>query len=196
MKRVSMMRWRLCNEALYGSVRRIVHQAAASSALALVFICAVPSRATPYPWAQADQLPVYGRANRVTNQQNREMNGVASWYGPEFAGKNTASGEVFNPEKLTAASRNLPIGSHVLVTNVGNARSVRVKINACGPFVKGRDIDVSRNAARRLTMMRKGVAPVRIKVLWIPPGAEKQISTRQDDARIHHADPTEHVHKY
>jgi rare lipoprotein A len=155
-----------------------IHQAAASSALALVFICAVPSRGAPYPWAQADQLPVYGRAHLVTNQQNHEINGVASWYGAALAGKKTASGEVFNPEKLTAASRDLPIGSRVLVTNVGNGRSVRVKINDCGPYVKGRDIDLSRKAARRLSIMRRGVAPVRIKVLWIPPGAEKRTSSR------------------
>ena len=94
--------------------------------------------------------------NREIKLVNWEIKGVASWYGAGFAGKKTASSEVFNPEKLTAASRDLPLGSHVLVTNLNNGRSVRVKINDCGPYVDGRDIDLSRKAARRLNF---GVEP-------------------------------------
>jgi rare lipoprotein A len=167
------MRARLLKKPLYRGVCRVLGVSAASAALALMFICAVPSRVAPYPWTQTDQPLVFGRTRLLADGVNQEIKGVASWYGAKFAGKKTASGEVFNPEKLTAASRDLPIGSHVLVTNLRNGRSVHVKINDCGPYVDGRDIDLSRKAARRLRIVRKGVAPVNIKVLWIPGGAER-----------------------
>ena len=170
------MRERLRNGLFYCPVRRIVKVATASATLA--FTCAAPSRAASYPWALTDQLPVYRRARPLADGVHQEIKGVASWYGAEFAGKKTASGEVFNPEKLTAASRDLPIGSLVLVTNLHNGRSVHVKINDCGPYVDGRDIDLSRKAARQLSIVRKGIAPVNIKVLWIPRGTEKRASRR------------------
>jgi rare lipoprotein A (peptidoglycan hydrolase) len=164
---------------------RIVKAALAYTLFVMLFICAVPSRTAPSIQEQqnqnsVDQPPVYGPprpvinlVNRKIRLVNREIKGVASWYGADFAGKRTASSEVFNPEKLTAASLDLPLGSHVLVTNLTNGRSVHVKINDCGPYVDGRDIDLSRMAARRLNFGRAGVAPVNIKVLWIPRGAER-----------------------
>jgi rare lipoprotein A (peptidoglycan hydrolase) len=181
MKPVSMQeRWR--NRPLN---RPIVKAAVAYTLFVVLFISALPSRTAPSLQEQqkqkpVDQLPVYGRprpvinlVNREIKPGNREIKGVASWYGAGFAGKKTASSEVFNPEKLTAASRNLPLGSHVLVTNLNNGRSVRVEINDCGPYVDGRDIDLSRKAARRLNFVRAGIAPVNIRVLWIPHGAER-----------------------
>jgi rare lipoprotein A len=89
--------------------------------------------------------------------------GLASWYGPRFHGKLTASGEVFNQEKFTAAHRTLPWGSKVKVTNLTNGKSVEVRINDRGPFGKGRIIDVSRAAARALGMVKSGIATVRIE---------------------------------
>jgi rare lipoprotein A len=91
--------------------------------------------------------------------------GLASWYGPKFHGKRTASGEVFNQEKFTAAHRTLPWGSRVKVTNLANGKSVDVRINDRGPFGKGRIIDVSRAAARALGMVGRGITTVRVECL-------------------------------
>jgi peptidoglycan lytic transglycosylase len=91
--------------------------------------------------------------------------GLASWYGPKFHGKRTASGEVFNQEKFTAAHRTLPWGSRVKVTNLANGKSVDVRINDRGPFGKGRVIDVSRAAAKALDMVGRGITNVRIE--WL-----------------------------
>jgi rare lipoprotein A len=91
--------------------------------------------------------------------------GLASWYGPRFHGKRTASGEVFNQEKFTAAHPTLPWGSRVKVTNLANGKSVEVRINDRGPFVKDRIIDVSRAAARALGMVKSGVTTVQIE--WV-----------------------------
>jgi peptidoglycan lytic transglycosylase len=98
--------------------------------------------------------------------------GQASWYGPGFAGKPTASGERFVPCKRTAAHRTLPFGTRVRVTNLQNGRSVVVKINDRGPFIQGRIIDLSRGAARAIGMIDAGVVEVEIVVKRWPPGGE------------------------
>src|SRR6516162_4452549 len=89
--------------------------------------------------------------------------GVASWYGAKHHGKRTASGEVFNQKKFTAAHLTLPSGSMVKVTNLSNGKSVTVRINDRGPFVKDRIIDLSRAAAMALGIM--GLAPVQVELL-------------------------------
>jgi rare lipoprotein A len=89
--------------------------------------------------------------------------GLASWYGAKHHGKLTASGEVFNQERFTAAHPSLPWGTRVKVINLDNGKSVYVRINDRGPFKKGRIIDVSRAAARALGMVQRGIAPVRIE---------------------------------
>ncbi len=94
--------------------------------------------------------------------------GLASWYGPKFHGKLTASGEVFNQEKFTAAHPTLPWGTRVTVTNLDNGKSVDVRINDRGPFKGGRIIDVSRAAARALGMVRRGITTVRVEWLSDP----------------------------
>lgn len=91
--------------------------------------------------------------------------GQASWYGPQFHGRPTASGEIYNQNALTAAHPELEFGTQVKVTNVNNGRSVVVKINDRGPFVSDRIIDLSAAAARSLGMISSGVAPVRITIL-------------------------------
>jgi rare lipoprotein A len=91
--------------------------------------------------------------------------GLASWYGRGFHGKLTASGEVFDQEKFTAAHRSLPWGSRVRVTNLANGKSVEVRINDRGPIGKGRIIDVSRAAARILGIVGAGIASVRVERL-------------------------------
>jgi rare lipoprotein A len=91
--------------------------------------------------------------------------GHASWYGDEFARRQTASGERFDPDKLTGAHRTLPLGTRVRVTNLLNGRSVLVTINDRGPVLRRREIDLSYAAARALGMLRQGVARVRIEVV-------------------------------
>lgn len=90
--------------------------------------------------------------------------GKASWYGPGFHGKKTASGQVFNQHALTAAHPHLPLGSRVKVTNLKNGKEVEVTINDRGPHKAGRIIDLSRAAAKKIAM--SGVA--RVKVVAIP----------------------------
>ncbi len=97
-----------------------------------------------------------------------KQRGLASWYGPKFHGKRTASGEIFNMYSMTAAHRTLPLGTYVRVKNLKNGRTVIVKINDRGPFVKGRIIDLSYEAARRLGMIKDGVVPVEITVIGTP----------------------------
>ena len=91
--------------------------------------------------------------------------GKASWYGPKFHGRTTANGETFNSYGLTAAHRSLPFGTKVKVTNLRNGRSVIVRINDRGPFIKGRIIDLSTGAAQKLNMVGSGLANVQIDIL-------------------------------
>ena len=91
--------------------------------------------------------------------------GEASYYGKELAGNRTANGERFNPHALTAAHRTLPMGTKLKVTNKANGKSVIVRINDRGPFVKKRLIDVSLAAAQQINMVRSGHAMVRLERL-------------------------------
>ncbi|WP_438997008.1 septal ring lytic transglycosylase RlpA family protein [Candidatus Puniceispirillum sp.] len=91
--------------------------------------------------------------------------GIGSWYGDEFAGKLTANGEIFDPERITAAHKTLPMPSVVRVTNLDNGKSLVVRINDRGPFVAGRIIDLSRASARLIGYKDNGLARVRVQVL-------------------------------
>ena len=95
----------------------------------------------------------------------RALNGTASWYGPRFHGKKTASGEIYDQNKLTAAHKTLPLGSKARVTNLDNGSAVEVEINDRGPFIEGRIIDLSRAAARALGFVESGTAPVRVELI-------------------------------
>ncbi|MEK0193394.1 MAG: septal ring lytic transglycosylase RlpA family protein [Oscillatoriales cyanobacterium] len=99
------------------------------------------------------------------------INGWASWYGPGFDGNLSASGERFNQNDLTAAHRNLPFGTLLMVRNLDNGRTVVVRINDRGPYVGDRVIDLSAGAASVLGMMGSGVAPVEIEVIAPKPRA-------------------------
>jgi rare lipoprotein A len=100
--------------------------------------------------------------------------GVASWYGGKdgFEGKPTASGEIYDSSLLTAAHRELPLGTVVEVTHLANNKSIRVRINDRGPFVAGRIVDLSRAAARELELIGPGVGPVRLAVVTL--GADER----------------------
>lgn len=93
---------------------------------------------------------------------------TASWYGPGYAGKRTASGERFDPNRLTAASRTLPLHSVVHVTNLRNGRSVNVEVNDRGPRAWRRGIDLSPAAAQRIGLSDRGVARVKVALLSKP----------------------------
>lgn len=99
--------------------------------------------------------------------------GIASWYGPGFHGKATASGAIYNQYELTAAHQTLPLGTHVVVTNLENGRSIEVAINDRGPFAKGRIIDLSYAAAQAIDMVGPGTALVRVDVLRSPVKLQK-----------------------
>jgi len=122
-----------------------------------------PIAKVPSP-PETEQAPPIARIP-APSQPTMMETGLASWYGPKFHGKLTASGEVFNQEKFTAAHPTLPWGSRVKVTNLANGKSVDVRINDRGPFGKGRIIDVSRAAARALGMVGRGITTVRVE--WL-----------------------------
>jgi len=91
--------------------------------------------------------------------------GVISYYADDFDGKKTANGEKFDMDAMTAAHRAFPFGTRLRVTNLDNGRSVVVRVNDRGPFAKGRILDVSRAAARKLEMTGKGTARARVEVV-------------------------------
>lgn len=98
----------------------------------------------------------------------RSVIGTASWYGPGFRGKKTASGTIFDDSKFTAAHKELPLGTRVRVTNLANGKSVEVDITDRGPFIEDRIIDLSQAAAHALGMRDRGVARVRLDLLDRP----------------------------
>ncbi len=109
-----------------------------------------------------------------------EQTGEASSYGLGFHGKTTANGEKFDKNNLTAAHPTLPLGTKATVTNLDNGKSVDVRINDRGPYVKGRDIDVSEGAAKELDMTKSGIAPVKIEAKI--PASEKAASSESSSA--------------
>ncbi len=91
--------------------------------------------------------------------------GIASYYGAKFNGRKTASGERYSHNAMTAAHRSAPFGSQIRVTNISNGRSVVVRVNDRGPWVRGRIVDVSGVAARQLGMTGRGLTRVRVSSL-------------------------------
>lgn len=116
-----------------------------------------PPSSSPSPLTQI--------TNRVKEFIASTYQGRASWYGGQFHGRRTSSGEIFNGNGLTAAHRSLPFGTRVKVTNLANGRAIVVRVTDRGPFVGGRILDVSRGAAAALGMIQSGVAKVKVDVL-------------------------------
>ena len=108
---------------------------------------------------------VGGRWYTPKVQPDYRAEGIASWYGPQFHGKRTANGEIFDQYALTAAHKTLPLPSKVRVTNLENGRQLVVRVNDRGPFVGDRVIDLSRRSAQLLGIEKTGVAPVRLELL-------------------------------
>lgn len=127
----------------------------------LAAIPGMPQRVQPARNNQPQRQAPQTAQRRVLPQPT----GIASWYGAGFHGRRSASGEIYNQNALTAAHRQLPFGTRVRVTNLKNNRSVVVRINDRGPFIRGRVIDLSAAAARILGLTSTGVAPVQLEVV-------------------------------
>jgi len=149
---------------------------AALAALALTGLaaCASDGGGARPAHAAASMRPyeVGGRRYAPQAYSHYEEVGVASWYSYPAHTRRTASGEWFDPGKLTAAHKTLPIPCTVEVTNLDNGRSIEVRVNDRGPFAAGRLIDLSRAAADRLGVTGRGVARVRVKLLGPAPMAD------------------------
>lgn len=142
----------------------------ASIALALTLSGSALNGSTPLV---TRVLPPDAMANAATTEMTLlpappdrapALTGVASWYGQHWQGRKTASGTRFDLRKLTAANRDLPLNTHVRVVNLLNGRSVDVVVNDRGPYVGARVLDLSEAAAKRLGMIKDGLAPVRIEI--------------------------------
>jgi rare lipoprotein A len=118
--------------------------------------------------------PKRGVTRPVDRSEGSVQHGKGTWYGADWHGRPTASGERFNRWKMTAAHKTLPMNTIVRVTNEKNGRSVTVRINDRGPYGKGRIIDVSEAAAGKLGMKDAGVVPVTVEVLELPPKKKRK----------------------
>jgi rare lipoprotein A len=149
---------------------------AAPIAIALAFIfhgCALVQE-TPNPLGTAAPVAKVTKPAlpRIDKQEKMEI-GHASWYGPNFHGKKTASGEIFDQGKLTAAHKTIPLGTKAKVTNLQNGNTVEVEINDRGPYIGQRVIDVSHAAANALGFVESGLTLVRIELLPEESGREE-----------------------
>jgi rare lipoprotein A len=113
------------------------------------------------------EAPLVARAS-VAKAPMKVWYGDASWYGPTFQGRTTASGELYDMTAFTAAHISLPFGAMVRLINTRNGKSAVVRINDRGPFVGGREIDVSYQAAEKLGLISRGVSKLRIELLEVP----------------------------
>lgn len=119
-------------------------------------------------WGAARLLSILKRGvAEVQISDAKTQTGYASWYGKQFHGRRTANGEVYNMDAMTAAHKELPFNTRVRVVNLKTGKSIVVRINDRGPFIKGRIIDLSRRAAGKLGMFFSGTTMVRVEIL--PP---------------------------
>jgi rare lipoprotein A len=112
---------------------------------------------------------VMGRWYYPKHEPDYQATGMASWYGPDFHGKRTANGEIYNMQRLTGAHPTLPLPSYVEVTNLANGRTIVVRINDRGPYKRGRIIDLSKRAAELLGYTRSGTAKVSVRYVKEAP---------------------------
>jgi len=126
---------------------------------------AVASAPSTSRWSRINPLSLFEKREPKLVSTGYTQTGIASWYGPDFHGGPTASGERYDMHTLTAAHPSLPFGTFVRVTNLQNGRDVIVRVNNRGPFRKYRIIDLSKEAARQLGMVGSGIAKVRVEVL-------------------------------
>jgi rare lipoprotein A len=148
---------------------RVLSQVAVTMVFATA-LGAAPGNSTPDSKQQGTPGQNQEKAKPV--KPGKSQVGKASWYGRIFQHKQTASGEPYDMDQLTAAHRTLPLGSWIKVTNLRNDRTVVVRINDRGPVLKNRIIDLSYGAAKMLGMAHDGVDPVRLEVVETPLIAE------------------------
>ena len=131
----------------------------------------IPVVADPAPIVSGTMRPyqIRGRWYHPAEQPNYDEIGLASWYGDQFNGRPTATGERFDMYAMTAAHKTLPLPGLVEVTNLANGRSVVLRVNDRGPFVDNRIIDLSRGAADQLGLLQRGVGEVRVRYLGRAP---------------------------
>ena len=165
-------------------------------AFALIAACAgrevplaSPAATAPTPAAAPVAVPVSVPVPEPESKEIYRETGMATWYGKDLHGKKTASGEIFDMYGLSAAHRTLPLGTVVRVTNLDNFKSVNVRINDRGPFLKGRFLDLSYGAASALGFVAQGVARVRIETLDEVRGTvqftvQAAVFTEEENARM------------
>jgi rare lipoprotein A len=134
----------------------------------LVMGCAVAGLIALSPKSEARLSGSHGLIRLSVIPKEKHEIGVASWYGEEFQGNTTASGEVYDLNGLTAAHPTLPFGTTVRVTNLNNSKMILLRINDRGPYIGRRVIDVSWAAAKRLGFVYAGITQVRIEVVSYP----------------------------
>ncbi len=144
-----------------------------SAILSFIFITAVISiffYGSEYVFSQEAVILENDTIIQVNSDQikaeisySRDYKMHASWYGAEFGNRPTANGEIFDPNGFTAAHKTLPFGTVLMIENPSTGKSVIVRINDRGPYITGRDIDLSRAAAKQLGMIKPGVVEIKAK---------------------------------
>lgn len=131
----------------------------------------LPVVTDPAPIVSGTMRPyqIRGQWYRPVEDPDYDVVGMASWYGDQFNGRPTSTGEIFDMHALTAAHKTLPLPGLVEVTNLANGRSVVLRVNDRGPFVDDRIIDLSRGAAEELDLLSRGVGQVRVRYLGRAP---------------------------
>ena len=158
-----------------------VRRALMLMSLLLVASCATQQpQPAPAPVVAPPPIAAPAPPPRISAQPSKTVR--TSYQGEQAAGRPTASGEPYDPDELTAASKTLPIGSTVLVTNPANGKSVKVRINDRGPHVRGRSLDLSKRAAEELGITEKGVARLKIKRLDSKPAKRESTKSTLDSA--------------
>ena len=165
---------------------RLTNRATSAAALAVLLTLAACAGKPAKPPASAGSKPAASAGSKVkigkpyevlgvwytpSDDRSYDVVGIASWYGPGFHGLDTANGERYEMDALTAAHKTLPMPSYVEVTNLTNGRVLVVRVNDRGPFVDGRIIDLSRRAAQLLGVDKAGTAKVRVRRVY--PDAEQ-----------------------
>jgi len=143
----------------------------ARAPIARAEVAAAPVVVDPAPIVSGTMRPyqIRGRWYQPQEQPDYDVVGLASWYGDQFDGRPTATGERFDMHALTAAHKTLPLPGLVEVTNLANGRVVVLRVNDRGPFVDDRILDLSRGAAEALDMLNRGVGEVRVRYLGRAP---------------------------